>query len=319
MDNNSQPLFLMHIMDGYSFRNMIAVIKSETDNVSMVLSDRLIEFSFVNGGKSAIHKIFLQPQDFVMYKYNIRDAQGELIPEYPIAFETSQMFNTTKNIGRKDSIRLYQLQDDNKIYVQPIKTNIKDPGRAGALFVKIISMEYVRYDIGAWAEDPNVRVQAKDFAEICTQANTMKCTWLELIGQDTAVTLRGILPNQSVAFVNRFVSQTQTVQSSTSITPADNISEIDDILKNLRSGGSSNSAPTTITGLSLRIISSDDMKTIRVPISTVKALSKIHNIGPTGSLIRFYFNKGNVSNTKLECPIGNYGKYTICLLKNASQ
>lgn len=315
MDNNSQPLFLMLISDGYSFRNMIAIIKSETDYATMVLSKDNIEFSFMNSSKSAIHKIALRSRDFVAYKYNIRNDKGDLVPEYPIAFETSQMFNTTKNIGRKDSIRLYWLPDDNQIYVQPLKTNTKDPGRAGALFVRIMSLEHVRYDIGTWAEEPNVKIQAKDFAEICTQANTMKCTWLELIGQDTAVDIRGILPNQSVAFINRFKSQTQSTQSVSA--PANNISDIDDILKNLKIGSGAVSAPNG--NVSLRIISNNDARTIRIPISTVKALSKIHNIGPANSLIQFYFSEGKVSNTKLECYIGNYGKYTICLLKNTSQ
>jgi hypothetical protein len=314
MDNNLQPLFFIHIMDGYSFRNMIAVIKSETDYATMVLSKQLIEFSFMNSNKSAIHKIALYPRDFVTYTYNVCDDEGVLVPECPIAFETSQMFNTTKNIGRKDSIRLYWLPEDNQIYVQPLKTAVKDPGRAGALFVKIMSMEHVRYDIGAWGEEANVKIQAKDFAEICTQANTMKCTWLELIGQDAGVVIKGILPNQTMAFVNRFASQTHPTQSSSA--PSSNLPEIDDILRNLKN---SNPAPGGNSGgLSLKIVSNNDARTIRVPISTVKALSKIHNIGPPNSLIHFYFSGGRVSNTKLECHIGNYGKYTICLLKNSS-
>ena len=309
MENNSQPIFLFQIADGYTFRNMIAVIKSETDSVAMVVSEKLIEFSFPNSSSTAIHKIVLQTQDFVMYKYNIRDKDGQLIKEFPIAFETAQLFNTTKNIGRKDSIRLYILPDDNKIYVQPIKTNVKDPGRAGALFVKVEVMEYVRYDIGSWPEDPNVRIQAKDFAEICTQANTTKCTALEIVGQESAITLSGILPNQGTAFMNRFVSQIQT--SHTVNLPIDNIDEVDDILRNLKS---SNNAHSPSPNLSLKIIPNDSVMKVRVPILTVKALSKIHNIGPAGSSIRFYFNKDKA--IKLECPIGSYGKYTICLFNN---
>lgn len=298
----------MHIMDGYSFRNMIAAIKAESDYVTMVLSERSIDFSFPNTSKTAIHKITLQPQDFVMYNYNIRDEQDQLFKEFPVAFETGQMFNTTKNIGRKDSIRLYWLSDDNKIYVQPIKTNLKDPGRAGALFVKIETMEYVRYDVGSWAEDPNVRVQAKDFAEICTQANTMKCTCLELMCQESAMTLRGMLPSQSVAFITRFTSQTQVASANdNSVT---NITEIDDILKNIKP---SNTQPIS-NNLSLKVVSSGSIITVRTPIATVKALSKIHNIGPTGSMIKFYFNKGKA--IKMEFPIGSYGKYTICLFNN---
>ena len=309
MDNNSKPLFLMHIMDGYSFRNMIAVIKAESEYTTMVLSERSIDFSFPNTSTTAIHKITLQPQDFIMYNYNIRGEDGELYKEFPVAFETASMFNTTKNIGRKDSIRLYWLSDDNKIYVQPIKTNLKDPGRAGALFVNIETVEYVRYDIGVWSDEPNIRVQAKDFAEICTQANTMKCSSLELMCQESAMTLRGIRPSQSIAFVNRFVSQTQV--SNANNTSISNILEIDDILKNIKP---TNSSQLSATSLSLKVVSDGSLITVRTPIATVKALSKIHNIGPAGSLVRFYFNKGKA--LKMEFPVGNYGKYTICLFNS---
>jgi len=272
----------------------------------MVISPKSIEISFLNSSKCAVHKIELKPQEFATYSYNIRDSEGNLIPEHPIAFETNEMFNTTKSIGRRDGIRLYWMAGDNKLNVQPIKMSTKDPGRAGASFVKIHNMEYVRYDTGMHNPDPNVRVSAKDFADICSQVNTLKCTSLDVIGQSNAVILKGILPNNTVASINRFVSQTEISRMTNSVT---NMEEIDNILGNLRITG--NTIPQQSMGLSLNIVKSEDFMTVRVPISTVKALSKIHNISATGTLLRFYFGEGRP--TKIESPIGTYGAYTICL------
>jgi hypothetical protein len=305
MDNTTQTLFLMHIMDGYSFRHTIGIIKSETDYATMVVAEKSIEISFVNTSKCAIHKILLKPQEFTMYRYNIRDKDGELVKEYPIAFDTSEMFNTTKGIGRRDGIRLYWLAGDNRINVQPIKMSTKDPGRAGALFVKILTMEYIRYDVNAYNEEPNVRVQAKDFADLCSQANTLKCATLEIAGQETGVTFKGMRANQTMASINRFVSQTDVPKTAMA---ASNLDEIDNLLDNLRI---SDVVTPSQGGLSLNIVKRDDLMTVRVPISTVKALSKIHNISPSGTLLRFYFAMGRP--TKLESPIGTYGTYIICL------
>jgi hypothetical protein len=303
----SQPLFLIHIMDGYSFRNTIGIIKSETEYATMVLSERTVEISFLNTSKCAVHKIVLYTPEFTMYRYNIRDQNGALIPEYPIAFETNEIFNTTKGIGRRDGIRLYWMPGENKINVQPIKTTTKDPGRAGALFVRILTMEHMRYDTGLYNSEPNVRVQAKDFADLCSQANTLKCAHLEIIGHNNAVVFKGILPNQTVASINKFVSQTETTRTAK---VAANIDDFDTMFGHLRVNDAPLALPTT-TGLSLNIVKTEDLMTVRVPIATVKALSKIHNISPGGTQLRFHFVEGKP--TKLQSPIGTYGLYDIYL------
>ena len=209
MNNTEQTLFLMHIMDGYSFRHTIGLMKNETDYATMVLSERSIDISFMNTPKCGIHQVHLNPQEFTVYRYNIRDQDGELIKEYPITFDTNEMFSTTKGIGRRDGIRLYWVAGDNKIHVQPIKMSTKGPGRQGALFVKILTMEHVRYDVSAYSPDPNVRVQAKDFADICSEANTLKCATLEVSGHNTGVTFKGMKANQTMASIHRFASQTE--------------------------------------------------------------------------------------------------------------
>jgi hypothetical protein len=306
--DSSQTLFLMHIMDGYSFRNAIGIVKSETEYATMVLSPKAIEISFINTSKCAIHKLVLNTQEFTMYRYNIRDPDGELYPEFPIAFETNEMFNTTKSIGRRDGVRLYWLPGDNRLSVQPMKMSTKDPGRAGALYVKILTIEHLRYDVqGSYPTDPNIRVQAKEFADICSQANTLKCTNLEIVGHSSGVSFKGILPNQTIACINRFTSQTEVPKLQTRGSLS-NMEEIDYLIDNLRI----NEMPGNIqSGLSLNIIKSENMITVRLPIATVKALSKIHNISPSGTLLRFYFAEGKP--TKVESPVGTYGLYTICL------
>lgn len=303
--DTSQALFLMHITDGYSFRNTIGIIKSETEYATMIISQTSIEISFLNSSKCAVHKIVLRPQEFALFLYNIRDTDGNLMKEYPIAFETNEMFNNTKSIGRRDGIRLYWMAGDTKINVQPIKMSTKDPGRAGASFVKIHNQEYVRYDTGTHNADPNVRVPAKDFADLCSQANTLKCSSLDVVGQSNSVAFKAILANNTIASINRFGLQNETPKTNR---PVANMDEIDNLLGNLRVTDTA-AAPTT--GLSLNIIKSEDFMTVRVPISTVKALSKIHNISANGTLLRFYFGEGKP--TKIESPIGTYGSYTICL------
>lgn len=323
----SEALFAVQITDGYSFGKMVGIIKSETEQMSMVFSPETIEISFLNSSKCAVHKIVLLTQELTQYRYNIRDSDGKLLPQYPVAVDTNELFNTTKGIGRRDAIRMYLVEGDTKIHIQPLKTSMKDPGRVGALFVKILSMEHTRYDIPNYQKDPNVRVQAKDFADLCGQANTLKCTSLEIVGGSNSVVFKGILPNNQVASLQRFVSQTviagtrigasgivsasSSVPSSTapnSAAASSGNSDIDHLVGNMRLDSLTSLHPT---GVTLNVVRSEDLMTVRVPIATVKALSKIHNISQTGTLLRFYFAENMP--TKIESPIGTYGSYVICL------
>lgn len=301
----SQTLFLMQLTDGYSFRNAIAIIRSETDHATMIISEKSIEISFMNRTKCAVHKIELRTTDFAIYRYNVTNQDGQPLNEYPIGFDTNEMFNTTKGIGRKDSIRLYWLAGDTKINVQPIKTSVKDPGRAAALFVKILTLDHSRYDVGNYPSLPNIKLNSKEFADLCSQASSLRCTSLEIIGKQSGVIFQGIRSNQTVACVNKFMSQTDIPRSQTQNNSTSN--NIDSLLENLKISDIN----VDSTRLNLNIIKKEDLMTVKVPITTVKALSKIHNISPAGSIIKFYFVEGKP--TKIESPIGMYGLYTICL------
>ncbi len=289
-------------MDGYSFRNMIAIVKSETDRASMILSNDLVEITFLNTSKTAVHVINLNPKEFMTYHYNIRDAEDNVLNVCSIAFDTNELYDTTKGIGKKDGICLYWLIGENKMNVRPLKQSAKDPGRISASFVKIIILEPMRYTVSTDNEDPNVKVQAKEFADVCNQTNTSKCHHLQIVGSKSGVTFNCIRANGSIVHFNQF-SAHSNVASPRSL--ASNIDEIDSMLGNLNTLGTSR-----ISNIgTLNIVPSQELMTVNVPLSTVKALSKIHNISPSGTLLKFYFSEGKP--TVIESPIGTYGLYTI--------
>lgn len=310
---NHETLFLLHIADGYSFRNTLGTIKSETDSATMVLSPKSVEISFMNTSKCAVHRITICTSEVATYEYNVRDTEGNLVENYPIAFETSELANTTKSIGKRDGIRIFLHSGEDHISVQPVKANAKDPSRVGALFVKILNREHSRFQPpSSYASEPNVMVLAKDFSDICTQANTVKCSYLGILGQTTGVIFQGILPNNGLAFYTRFSSQT-SLPMIPQTSPPINMEEIDDLISCLRhdSPQQTRANGEASSSVTLNVIKSDEFTTIRIPIITAKALSKFHNISPPGTLLSFYFAEGMPA--KIESPIGTYGIYTLCI------
>lgn len=300
--------FMAYFMDAYPVRNVIGILKAETDRATMILSPSSIEISFINTTKKASYKIQFDASDLTRYEYNIVDEEGQLYQEYAIAFETEEFFNTTKGIGRRDGIQLYWITGDNKITVYPVKASTKDPGRSSALFVKILNIEHQRVEIPVgYNNEPNIKVQSKDFADICTRASTLKCVFLDIVGEYHRVTFKAILPNNTPAAVERINSRIK-VPSDSTISRLTNLDEVDRLIGNLKAKDNSE---TQTTGISLNIMKREDLMTVRSPISTVKALSKIHNISPPGSFLSFYFAENKP--IKIVSKIGTYGTCTICL------
>jgi hypothetical protein len=303
-------LFLMQITEAYSFRNAMNIIKSETDRATMIISPTSIEISFINTQKSAVHKISINPRELSSYLYNIIGEDGKIVDECPIGFDTTEMFNTTKGVGRRDGLRLCWLEGDNFINVQPLKGSVKDQGRIGASFVKILTMEHTRYDVGYDDKiEPNVRVQSKDLAEICSQANTLKCSHIEITGKTSEISMRSIYPNGSLASRNEFGSGSVVKTMGMNAPLASNIGSLETMLKQLRVVDGT--SPVSKPRISLNIVQKDVIQTVTVQITTVKALGKIHNISPSGTLVRFYFTRNQP--IMMVSPIGTYGTYIICL------
>lgn len=306
--NPAETLFLMHLADGYAFRNMVNIWKSETEKATMILSPTKITVSFMNNQKCCVHEIELDTREFVVYKYNFRDSDGNLIGEVPITFNTTELFNTTKSIARRDALRIYWVSGSSLLSIQQVKAANKDPGTVGASFVSILQDEASCCTVPTgYSVEPNIRVQAKTFADLCGQSGQMQCASLEIIGKTNSVMIRGLSPHNTASFATKFTSTTDVVEHKKPEPPkAVNMDAINALLSNLSIG---DNAPTST--LSLNVVSADDLMTVKVPSTTVKALSKIHNISANGTHLKFYFMTNKP--TKIVSPVATYGTYSIFL------
>lgn len=313
MDNAQQLslLFFVDISDGHSFRNMLGIVKSEIDQATMIFSPTMIEISFQNRSKRAIHQIKIDVKELTRYEYNICDENGNLIDEFPVTFNTAQMFNCIK-VGRKDGIRMYMLPDDTKINVQPILANNKDLNSMGASFVNVINTEPVKFDLSSnlFDSEPNIRVPAKVFSQHCSSATSLKCSSLCIIGEKDGITFKGMTPNNSEAFVQKCVN-TKSTPIQNDFSKPGNIDEIDKLLGNLKL-----SKPAgTIPNLTLNIVDNGELARVNIPITSVKAYSKLNNNSPNGTLLKFWYGGGGKI-IKISSQLGTYGVHDIYQLKS---
>lgn len=265
----NKTLFLVHIQDGYSLRNTICMLKNESDEITLLLTKTNIFITFCNKGEYGIHDITIDKEELSDYLYNITDRD-----DYPITVNTAELFNATKSIGRKDGLKIYWIEGQEKLSIRPIKLN-KETGQFSDTYINIIQKEYRRCEfINDFNNDDScIKMPNKSFSEICTQAITAKCQYLELSGSSNVIVFRGVLPDGSPGIESRFTS------------PSNGKKVID--------------------------VDMEGLNHIKIPFHTLKTLSKLHNISPIGTLLKFSFMTDRPM--KIESKIGSYGVYKIFL------
>ena len=277
-------LFSANITDGYSFKNTIGMIKNEIDEITLVVSKSSITVRFVNKGEYAIHDLYINTEELSEYSYDILDHE-----QYPITVNTSELFNTTKAIGRKDSLKIYWLDGYEKLCIQPIKSS-KETGRSSASFINIINKTHTTISLNNEynSNEPSIKIQNRDFTDICQQANVLKCNFLEISGNSNFVIFKGILPDETYGMMSRHTAQNKKVNNN------------------------EDSHKISSGQLELNIVNkSEDVMKVKVPIITIKTLAKLHTISPSGTLLKFSF--ANDKPVKIESKIGSYGIYKIYL------
>jgi len=280
--NNNKTLFSAEITDGYTFRNTVGMIKNEQDEITLLISKFKITITFVNKGQHAVHDICLNTTELHDYHYNILNHE-----EYPITVSTTELFNATKPVGRKDSLKISWKEGNEKLSIQPIKSS-KENGRSSISFINIIHKENMKYELinHYTIHDPCIKIQNREFSDICTQASTQKCNYLEITACTNTIEFKGVLPDGSYGMVSRFVSHKHDEDKITKV--------------------------NTCKGqVELNIVTNEDIVKIKIPINTIKTLSKLHNIAPSGTELKFMFSVGKP--IKIISAIGSYGTYALYL------
>lgn len=318
MEAAKNLLIYVNIVEGYSFRNMIGTIKSEIGVATMIFTPTDIEISFANKLGQAVHIINIKGGELSDYRYNVRDDDDNILPEYPVAFETDDFYKSTKNIGRKDGIKFYINEGARNINVQQIRTGGKDVGKLGALFVKILNVEHTKFafddDDIIYREDPDLKIQAKEFAELCTRTGAFKCKTLTIEKKGNEVKFLAVTADDSIKEANVYKID---ASKSPALLPTggeedDEDMDFDEFDKFLEELSVDTSVPTHTRKYTVNIVNHPESVEVKIPIKTVRALAKIHNMSTTGSQLKFHFAIGHP--VKIVSRIGVYGTYIIYLI-----
>jgi hypothetical protein len=283
-----RPKFLALVSDGYTLRNCMSIIQSEVTQATLYLTPDQMVMSCTNKQNYAIHHVAIDTRELQSYVYTFEDENGVLLPSASVSFNTEEMFKAMKGIGKRDPIRIYWLEGDPRMSIEPIKNASKSTGQGAAVFVSVVNGEMVRYEMPDFKDqEPNVRVNAKVFSDMCMLAGTTKCTHVEMICKKSSISFQGVSSDGNIGFVEPISAGCSRVIGR--------------------------AAFDAFRGNPDQSQSSDEEEPIKfkIPISTIKAVSKIHNISPPGTMLRVFYQRDVP--LSVVSPIGIYGTYTLGL------
>lgn len=285
---DSLPLVTACFTEAYSFRNCVDYLRHACTTGNLIFTPKNISFSRSDANGTVLSQLEIRISDITKYKYDACDENEQVLEEFAVGFNVSELAKATKSVGKKDGMYLYIPSGSNNIHIQTIGTS-KGGGRSSVSYVPTLPdvqetiydpIEYIRSE-----DEPNVRIPASDFARTCNSMATNKCQYVRIIGYPEGIIFKGMMAGHTVSQIDRYgICETRDTP------PASNTSRIKVITP------------------------SEEIAVINVrTVPLIKAMAKFSNLTSSG-IIKIYIEKDKP--LKIISCVGNYGKLTV-YLRNA--
>lgn len=196
--------FFVQIQDGNSFKNLMGAVKSEKKgNICMILVKEGIRITFNNKPDDVTYSHNILLTRFTEYRFTPRLDNGTRPDMIKLGFPSKEMSNALKIIGKKDSVQLYRLYDDNdepKIIIRTV--NSQGYVIEGGMSVTITGCpDTLIPKINIDGLIPNASVPTKVFNSKCTSMSNTGCEYLQIRGYSSGVVFAGRHPSDKYTFV----------------------------------------------------------------------------------------------------------------------
>jgi len=291
-----EPIVVAHFPDGYSFRNVLGFFRQTCTRANFIFTPEGITIKEADATDTILAHAEIYADDLTEYRYNAYDEKGELIEALACGFTTLEMQKSTKMVGKKDAIKLYTKKEENpNIYIQVMHAGSKSDSNLGLRIVPILEVDIHDYkDIKYEKRTPNARAASTEFAKICADFSSLKCTYTDVIGFSDGIMFQGIESGT--------VKSVETYGKVTNIRPIFSSSNRYAISNGKSGSAGSGSKPK------LNVSMPGEVSRVRINSKTIRAMTKFNNLSPTG-VIKFHLEEGNPF--KIVSPIGCYGKLTL--------
>jgi hypothetical protein len=265
---NSEYTFSISISDGYSFRNLIEYLKITNSTGNLIFKPNGIMYQNSNVDGTILNEFNLRAEDLPTYKFY---SEGEIT----VGVNLNGLRLITKPIGRKDSIRMYMKNNDEKGYLYLHINSAKSIDRENVSFIQPEYVDNVKYIVEGYTRqvgDPNLSIQSQQFTKIFSTINSLKCVTCGVKVFESGIAFEGIKSNGTSGHIERYGDCGRKPDGSIDINDDIGVGEIG------------------------------------IKTNTIKAMTKLGNLSHNDS-IKLYMEKDLP--LKIVTNIGSYGKLTI--------
>jgi len=287
-------LFLIELTDAYSWRNLIDYLRCSNTEGNFIFSKKEISYKAIDGQNYLLNHVKIKTHKLFRWIFN---SESDIL----VGIQLTEMQSNTKNIGKKDGMRMYLKPNDPNIYMQILSTT-KGP-RGNISFVKTREIDFLDYEPPEYLrpkDEPNSIAIISDFAKTCKMLSSVKCDYVILQGYPKGVKMSAYLEGHLVGKSESFGTCEDAVSSTTKLPDIRSIVlNMPDVDPNMNVSGKK-------VKILLRPV--EGIPTIRVPSSIIGYLSKTNNTSQNG-IVMMYLEDGKPA--RFVFPVGYYGKLSI--------
>jgi len=283
--------------DANSFKCLLEMLKSHGsihNGGNMVFTKEGIKYEQSNVDNTILSSVFIYAEELCEYVFI--SSQERFI----VGFSYDDICGITKDVSKKDRLRMYKVPKQNQMYMQIIQQNGEATDETNLRSFKIRTIAYNTYDIGdlgEFSETPVKVVDTQRFKKMTDTMTSIKSKYITIQSTDDSIIINASKTGTSSAVIkwgntgsSNFVdrsgicqrfARTKTIQTS------------------------SKKAKINILPLGFK-------NEIVTDFSTIKSLSKFHNLSTTGTLKLFM----NSNALKIEGYVGTYGLIVVYIRSN---
>lgn len=280
---DGELLFSVQFDDAYHIRNLFEYLRVISIDANLIFSKNSIECSCANGIRTILNKFVIRTSDLPYY-FN------DVYKDVAVGVNLGSFARTTKNIGKKDAFKMFMIMGINKVFYEIIATTNSGmmTQSSGSIDVKVVDDMDVTFPT-EFDQQPVQSIPINTFCHNCSVLANLRCTRVVITGYEHALKLEGIDNYDQIQNVQRFYpSKMHLIRS--------NVDDSVSVLIN------KNAVDADI---------GEQQQKVKVPMLTIKWISKLSNISPHGD--RILIHAEPTKPIRLSGNIGYYGRFEIYL------
>ena len=298
MEIDENASFFATFIDGSSFRYLIEYLRLVSLEGTLVFTKDHIIYQREDDDKTILNNVKLRTYELTDYEFSSQNS------EITATINLSDLRNKTRTVGKKEQMDIYRhSKEPSNFYIQ-VRSQEKSSGDNPVFYCMPMRSESVKiYELPEYSRgknNPNCTIYQSDFSKLCKALVANKCNYVEFIGYEKGIIIKGFSSDNKIIMVKEYGKCKSSASSKTSTAKS-----INNTIDNSRYQGPS---------LKLNIKDANEIERFKIPITNIKALSKINGFA-ANSTIKIYIQEN--CPMKISTPIGSYGELTI-LLRNCS-